>query len=348
MYWPVSSLRRLFRFGAGKRAPEFVRADAAQAAETSVRPANRVNRAVGLIGASLETYVAAMRLARAGAETFLFEGERPLSHPSRNPHLIVRASPFAARLLARATPCDPLDDSGHAILRKPWLDAAVALEAMANEAGITIVRGGQILAQADGRSFLLSSGGAAPVGVRALIASEPFAFVAQARKNHAGPVRPATLDPRASARLGRALLSGKASGGPSDLFRQLQVQGRSIDVVRADNDGSLAVTVSPVEVRARNGGWSLADRDRLAIEVAQALSDAGYADAAFTQVFAPLQWDGGLAGARAIAPLAVSGGAGMIALNPLAETGGGAALVARLAALQLSLALEADDEPIRL
>lgn len=348
MFWPVSSLRRLFRFGAGKRAPDFVRADAAQAADKAVRPANRVNRAVGIVGASLEGFLAGMRLARAGADVFLFEGERPLTHPSRHLQLIVRAAPFAARMLARATPCDPLDDAGHAIFRKPWPDVALALEAMANEAGMTIVRGGPIQAQADGRTFLLSAGSTAPVGVRTIIACEPFAFVGAPLKNHAGPVRSAMLDPRASARLGRALLVGKASGGPSGLFTQLQAQGRAIDVVRSDNDGSLAVIVSPVEVRARSGGWSLADRDRLAIETAQALSDAGYADAAFTQVFAPLQWDGGLAGAQAMAPLAVSGFAGMIALNPQAATGAGASAAARTAAAQISLTLGADDESIRL
>lgn len=348
MYWPVSSLRRLFRFGAERRASGFARADAAQAADRAVRPANRVNRSVGVIGASLEALLAALRLSRAGADVFLFEGERALSHPSRNPHLIVRASPFAARTLARATPCDPLDDSGHAILRKEWPEVALGLEAIAHEAGITLVRGAPVQAQTDGRSCLLSAGSAPPVGVRAIIASEPFALATPPAKNQSGPVRPVMLDPRSSARIGRALLVGKAAGGPSDLIRHLTASGMNADVVRTDFEGSIAVIVAPVEVRARSGGWSLADRDRLAIDVAQALAGAGYGDAAFTQVMAPLQWDGGLDGARELAPLAIGGPAGIISLNPLSTTGAGSAVAARAAASLLSLTLEADDEPIRL
>lgn len=348
VFWPVSSLRRLFRFGAGRRASGLVRADAAQTPDAVVRSANKVNRAIGVIGSSLEAVIAALRLARAGGDVFLFEGERPLSHGARNPHLMTNATPFASRILARATPCDPLDDAGRAVLRKPWVDVAVALEGMMGEAGIVIVRGSQVQVQRDGRSFLIGVGSSAPIGARAIIACEPFAFLPPAPKNHVGAIRPLTLDPRASARAGRALLIGKVGGGPPDLFRRIGASGRTLEVVRSDSEGGIAVIVSPIEVRARNGGWSLADRDGLAIDAAKILAEAGYADAAFAQVLPPMQWDGGLAGARELAPLAIDGPRGIITLNPEACTGAAAGKAARMAAEILSLKLEADDEPIRL
>ncbi len=348
VFWPVSSFRRLFRIGAEPHARPATRADAAQAADQRVRHSGKVNRSIGIVGASLEAVLAAVRLARAGADVAIFAGERPLAHPSRNPQLIANATAFAARVLARATACDPLDDLGHAVLRQSWDAAAASLEAIASEAGVTFAGKGAVQVSPSGRAFQVGIAGDTPRAFRLLLASEPFAFVPEPPKNHSGPVRPVMLDPRPAARMGRALLVGKATGGPAASFIRVKAHGRKLAIIRNGGNGEVSVIVASVGVRARSGGWSLSDRDRLAIETAEVLAAHGFADAAFAQVLPPLAWDGGLADACELPPLAIDGPPGIIPLVTTAGTGKGAEHASRTAAKILSLTLEADDEPIRL